>query len=974
YDADDNVLKIKIKSLPRNGGSLMVGDRVIQLDDQLNPAEFEQLAFKPDERFVGVAGRLRLEVDDGAGGVDLKMVDLKIDRPNLAPILRKPDRRLLAVAGQLTPLNILPPFDRDGDALTITIAELSSGGRFVTGDKKIREGDVLTMSQLLNLAVMADHDLIDHAITIAYAVDDDRGGRAVGRIEIFIEAPNSLPIAPHKGLLTFRADQAPFTIMGEQRPSDPDGDPLTVSIQDVPEVGVMLINQRRIKPGDTISVSQLMKASYVPPRDFVGFAGLFRYLVRDSRGGTAHGFVELIIEPANRAPLAAKVSSMEIESGGKQMLLSMPPPHDPDDDQLEVQIIELSDIPGLILTLDERVLSKGDLLDISDLPRVNVQASIEAVGKEGTLRFEVRDGKGGRVITGKNIKIIEPPNRAPIIRLAGTVQVTKGDGPQDLGLLEPTDPEGDPLTVRLTALPEEGVVQLDGKPLEAGAEIAPTDIPDLRYDPGDQISSVLVWISFAVVDDGMAEAIGNVPIMIVAPANRPPQLPQQPVVNAVVGVGQIPLPVEPPTDPDQDQLTIEITALPDHGRLTFGHRKAFEGMELTVDAFVDARFTPDPPRKKRQVADQDTALPSLSSSSLIFVANDGRGGISEGEVEIKIVLHPCDQQASTPGHPDIVAPPVEFDSIDANLAIESCSTALADYGNIVRFRVQLGRALHVGGQYAKAKNAYFEATNAGDPVAQHNLALLILDPPAGLDIQGDERAFAIRLLSMASKAGLIPAQKHLAQALWDIDRQQALQWLERASERQDPEAMTQLAMAYALDDSVERPFDVIVELLEGADALGHVEATTNLGYVYARGVHGGQDYQQAIAWFRKAVDLGDMKAAINLGNLYRHGKGATADPIKAIELFATVACAEPEHADLREVAIGYLDTMPRPDRIGAIQTMLRRQGYDVGPGEDAAKQALELYRSAKGMPQNGAFDTIALLNLWGCDAADGIVN
>ncbi|MGI9449146.1 MAG: caspase family protein, partial [Geminicoccaceae bacterium] len=125
YDADDNVLKIKVKSLPRNGGRLVIDDRVVQRGDQLTPAEFNQLAFKPDERFAGVAGRLRLEVDDGVGGVDLKMVNLKIDRPNAPPLIRKPDRRLLVVAGQFTPLNILPPFDRDGDELTITIAELS---------------------------------------------------------------------------------------------------------------------------------------------------------------------------------------------------------------------------------------------------------------------------------------------------------------------------------------------------------------------------------------------------------------------------------------------------------------------------------------------------------------------------------------------------------------------------------------------------------------------------------------------------------------------------------------------------------------------------------------------------------------------------------------------------------------------------------------------------------------------------------
>ncbi len=972
-DADDNVLKVTVKALPRNGGRLMVGDRTIERGNQLTLDEFKKLTFKPDERFAGVAGRLRLEVDDGFGGVDVKMVDLKIDRPNVAPLLRNPDLRLLVVAGQFTPLNILAPFDRDGDELTITIVELSEGGRFLAGDRELRQGDQLTMGELLNLAVIADRESVDQAMSIAYEVDDKRGGLTVGSIEMIVEAPNTLPIAPHKGLLTFRADEAPFQIMGDQRPSDPDGDPVTVSIQHVPEVGTILIGKRRINPGDTVSVDQLMRISYQPPTGFAGFAGLFRYLVRDSRGGTANGFFELIIEPANRAPLAADIAGMEIEGGDKKSL-SLLPPHDPDDDPLEIQIVELSEISGLTLNLDDRILSKGDMLDVSDLSRIRVEATLDAVGREGALLLEIRDGKGGNVITGKDIKVIEPPNRAPVIRLSGTVQVTKGEGPQDLGLLEPTDPEGDSLTVRLTALPTEGMVQLRGETLEVGAEVSPTDLPELRFDPGDELSGVLVWISFLVMDDRMAEATGNVPINIVAPANRPPLLSEQPVVNAVVGVGQIPLPVEPPTDPDRDQLTIKITSLPSHGRLTFGRRKAFEGMELTVDAFVDARFTPDPPRKKRQVAGQDVSLPSLSSSSLVFVADDGRGGVSEGEVEIRIVLHPCDQQASTPDHPDSVAEPVTFDSIDADLAIKSCQTALADYGNIVRFRVQLGRALHAGGHYTKAKNAYFEATNAGDPVAQHNLALLILNPPADLDARGDERAFAIRLLLMASNAGLITAQKHLAQAIWDLDRSKALQWLERASEQQDPEAMMQLAMAYAHDDEAEHPFERIVELLESAEALGLVEAATNLGYVYAEGVRGKRNYGQAVTWFQKAMDLGDMKAAINLGNLYRHGLGTSPSPIDAIELFAMAACSKPEDVSLREIAVGYLDEMPVIDRNSAIQSKLRQHGYDLGPGEEATSRALLRYQGDQGMPKNGVLSTATLLNLWGCGIADGAVN
>ena len=246
----------------------------------------------------------------------------------------------------------------------------------------------------------------------------------------------------------------------------------------------------------------------------------------------------------------------------------------------------------------------------------------------------------------------------------------------------------------------------------------------------------------------------------------------------------------------------------------------------------------------------------------------------------------------------------------------------------------------------------------------------MLEPPEGLTVRGDEKAFALRLLSMASKGGLSAAQKHLARTLWDVDRTAALDWLQKASAQEDPEAMTELAMAY-VEEGEAPSFERIVGLLEGAEALGHVEAATNLGYVYAKGIAGSPDYRKAIDWFWKAVQAGDMKAAINLALLYQHGLGTTPRPVEALGLFAAAACSAPDDPDLNGVATGYIDKMSKDDIGRAIGALLREFGFDPGEDPETVRQALLRYQSAKELPEEGELDSAALLTLAGCGAAEG---
>src|SRR4051812_13914867 len=55
-----------------------------------------------------------------------------------------------------------------------------------------------------------------------------------------------------------------------------------------------------------------------------------------------------------------------------------------------------------------------------------------------------------------------PPNRPPVIGSIKPLEVTEVSGPAALGVPEPTDPDQDPLTVRIIGLPRFGEVRIDG--------------------------------------------------------------------------------------------------------------------------------------------------------------------------------------------------------------------------------------------------------------------------------------------------------------------------------------------------------------------------------------------------------------------------------------------------------------------------------------------------------------------------------
>ena len=145
-------------------------------------------------------------------------------------------------------------------------------------------------------------------------------------------------------------------------------------------------------------------------------------------------------------------------------------------------------------------------------------------------------------------------------------------------------------------------------------------------------------------------------------------------------------------------------------------------------------------------------------------------------------VHDCDRLAAFSGDPDRVAKGVALERIDPGPARRACERAVAEYPNVPRFRVQLGRAFQVAKAYKQAIEQYQTAAEQGNAIAMLGLAVLY---EKGHGVQRDEL--------------------------------EAMRWMQRSAQKGLPAAMFSLGLAYAQLNNSQRSADWISKALQTGD-------------------------------------------------------------------------------------------------------------------------------------------------------------
>ena len=200
----------------------------------------------------------------------------------------------------------------------------------------------------------------------------------------------------------------------------------------------------------------------------------------------------------------------------------------------------------------------------------------------------------------------------------------------------------------------------------------------------------------------------------------------------------------------------------------------------------------------------------------------------------------CDAYGANSVDPQRKAPGVNFEELNAAVALPACEAAAKQYPDTTRFAYQLARAYHKANRFKDAAVWYQKAMDQNSPFAEAGLALLYL---YGQGVPQDYSKAATMFRDAADK-GVLGAQNVMGILYsngWGVpqDEAQALVWYRKAAEGNAP------------------------------------NAEINLGIAYENGLGVEKNLDQAAMWYRKAADQGVNAAKKLLEDLETKRKAQT---------------------------------------------------------------------------------------------------
>ena len=179
--------------------------------------------------------------------------------------------------------------------------------------------------------------------------------------------------------------------------------------------------------------------------------------------------------PPNQPPVVADQPALEVMDNVASAPLAIEPPQDAEGDTLTVRIAGLP-IRGEV-RLDDRAVRIGETMSVAELGRLAFATAGARPGPAGNLAFIVQDGRGGDAGGSRAVSILSS-NRPPVAAAERQVTIV----PAAIGMAAPTDPDGDRLTLTVTAVPKLGLVRLAERVLAVGDPLSPEELPQLRLD------------------------------------------------------------------------------------------------------------------------------------------------------------------------------------------------------------------------------------------------------------------------------------------------------------------------------------------------------------------------------------------------------------------------------------------------------------------------------------------------------------
>jgi formylglycine-generating enzyme required for sulfatase activity len=211
-----------------------------------------------------------------------------------------------------------------------------------------------------------------------------------------------------------------------------------------------------------------------------------------------------------------------------------------------------------------------------------------------------------------------PPNRPPLLSSIPGFEVRDTAGPTPLPITRPTDPDQDPLSIRVTGLPRSGEVRVEGRPVTPGAIYAADRFATATYKPDGSTTGPVGTLDILVEDGRGGSVMGSLTIAVL-PSNRAPLVEAARRLRIYTGG----LEIARPEDPDGDAMTVTIRDLP-RGVVRNGTTTLRGGERLRPEELAALVYVPEPGF-------------TGNAGTLAYAVEDSRGGRAEGSVEVEVM-------------------------------------------------------------------------------------------------------------------------------------------------------------------------------------------------------------------------------------------------------------------------------------------------------------------------------------------------
>ncbi|CAI6048350.1 hypothetical protein PAECIP112173_01289 [Paenibacillus sp. JJ-100] len=473
-DPDGDPLTYSLNSIPTSGTVIVNADGTF--------------TYSPNSGYVG-PDSFTVLVSDGLGGTAVSTVAITItNRPPVAQNLNLTTNKNTAVNGQIT------ASDPDGSPLTYTLNSPPANGSVT-----VNSDGSLTYTPNPGFAGTDSFTVI---------VSDPNGGTAISTVTV--QVVNRPPTTQNVNLAT----PENIAVFGQVIGVDPDGDPLTYTLNSQPTNGTATLNSNGT-------------FTYTPINGFIG-VDAFTVLVSDPSGGTVVSTVTITV--VNLPPTTQNVNLTTPENVPVSgQVVATDPNSDP-------------------LTFTLNTASTNGTVVVNPDGTFTYTPNATFVGTD-SFTVLVSDGRGGTALSNVTIQVINQP---PVAQ--NQTLTTPGNTPVS-GQIVATDPNADPLTYVLNSAPTNGtaIVNPDG---------TFTYSPNTGFVGTDSFTAI-------VRDPSGASAIATVTVNVL---NQPPitsnqslsTLQNTPVTGQIIA-----------TDPNADPLTYSLLSLPTNGTVTLNPDGSF---------------------------------------------------------------------------------------------------------------------------------------------------------------------------------------------------------------------------------------------------------------------------------------------------------------------------------------------------------------------------------------------------------------